>query len=263
MSRSRRAKWVARLRAGHLDHCSSDVATVLDDMRMTYEPAAPQGRNDMARKPKANQGTAPDAPVAGDKLTPGGEAPVSRRGRRPKSATASPEEESSVESEAPSVGARADDSASLELVSAPTRRRPGPKPKQRDTATAAAPLLNETAAKRGRKPRQSTPIFELSTAAADAAQSDDAAHPDGSGSTDPVGVDDAAATSGEQPASMMARNDQAGAAKPAAHWEQSTETAKFDWIEIERTAAQPGPNQVMAKLLIAARAEGANSRWPL
>ncbi len=38
---------------------------------------------------------------------------------------------------------------------------------------------------------------------------------------------------------------------------------RFDWPEIERTAAQEGPNQGMAKLLVAARAEGANSRWPL
>jgi len=38
---------------------------------------------------------------------------------------------------------------------------------------------------------------------------------------------------------------------------------RFDWSAIERTAAQEGPNQGMAKLLVAARAEGANSRWPL
>ena len=52
------------------------------------------------------------------------------------------------------------------------------------------------------------------------------------------------------------------ASKPAAQWDQTTDTAHFDWSEIERTASQQGPNQVMAKLLIAARAEGANSRWP-
>jgi hypothetical protein len=52
------------------------------------------------------------------------------------------------------------------------------------------------------------------------------------------------------------------ASKPAAQWDRTTDTAHFDWSEIERTAAQQGPNQVMAKLLLAARAEGANSRWP-
>ncbi len=57
--------------------------------------------------------------------------------------------------------------------------------------------------------------------------------------------------------------DAAPSAKPAAQWNQATDTVRFDWAEIERTASQQGPNQVMAKLLVAARAEGANSRWPL
>jgi len=51
--------------------------------------------------------------------------------------------------------------------------------------------------------------------------------------------------------------------KPAAQWDRATDTVRFDWPEIERTASQDGPNQAMAKLLVAARAEGANSRWPL
>ncbi len=51
-------------------------------------------------------------------------------------------------------------------------------------------------------------------------------------------------------------------AKPTAQWDRATDTVRFDWAEIERTASQDGPNQAMAKLLVAARAEGANSRWP-
>jgi hypothetical protein len=51
--------------------------------------------------------------------------------------------------------------------------------------------------------------------------------------------------------------------KPAAHWDRATDTVQFDWPEIERTAMEDDPNQGMAKLLVAARAEGANSRWPL
>ena len=51
-------------------------------------------------------------------------------------------------------------------------------------------------------------------------------------------------------------------AAPAAHWEPASDTVRFDWAAIERTAAQDGPNQAMAKLLIAARSEGAQSRWP-
>ncbi len=54
-----------------------------------------------------------------------------------------------------------------------------------------------------------------------------------------------------------------GPAQPAARWDPALDRATFDWPAIERTAAQGGPNQAMARLLVAARAEGANSRWPL
>ena len=64
-------------------------------------------------------------------------------------------------------------------------------------------------------------------------------------------------------ASSGSRQNAATSAQPAAQWDRVTDTVRFDWAEIERTASQDGPNQVMAKLLVAARAEGANSRWPL
>ena len=54
----------------------------------------------------------------------------------------------------------------------------------------------------------------------------------------------------------------ANAPKAAASWDRATGTVQLDWPEIERTAKQDGPNQVMAKLLVAARDEGARSRWP-
>ncbi|MGI4809344.1 MAG: hypothetical protein ACRYF2_14685 [Janthinobacterium lividum] len=47
-----------------------------------------------------------------------------------------------------------------------------------------------------------------------------------------------------------------------AKWNAAMGTISFDWPAIEQTAAVAGPNQVMAKLLLAAQAEGANSRWP-
>jgi hypothetical protein len=50
--------------------------------------------------------------------------------------------------------------------------------------------------------------------------------------------------------------------KSAAKWDRATDSVTFDWPAIEQAAAQDGPNQGMAKLLIAARAEGATSRWP-
>ena len=48
--------------------------------------------------------------------------------------------------------------------------------------------------------------------------------------------------------------------KPAAQWDRATDTMRLDWPAIERTAAAGSLNQGMAKLLIAARADGAYSR---
>ena len=85
---------------------------------------------------------------------------------------------------------------------------------------------------------------------------------------DPVsaGEDSDAPSSAAGPDSDTARllgRDAASAEKPAAQWDRATDTVRFNWTEIERTASQDGPNQAMAKLLVAARAEGAHSRWPL
>ena len=57
--------------------------------------------------------------------------------------------------------------------------------------------------------------------------------------------------------------DRSAPATPAACWDVASDTVSLDWPAIERTAAQHGPNQAMAKLLTAARAEGTQSRWPL
>lgn len=51
-------------------------------------------------------------------------------------------------------------------------------------------------------------------------------------------------------------------APAAAQWHAETGTVTFDWPAIEQAAASEGPNQPMAKLLLAARTEGATSRWP-
>ena len=62
------------------------------------------------------------------------------------------------------------------------------------------------------------------------------------------------------PSSVAAADAASSAA--AARWDAETGTATFDWPAIEAVAAIGGANQSMAKLLLAARAEGANSRWP-
>ena len=53
------------------------------------------------------------------------------------------------------------------------------------------------------------------------------------------------------------------AAQPAAQWDHATDMVRFDWPAIEQVASRDGPHQGTAKLLVAARAQGANSRWPL
>lgn len=65
-------------------------------------------------------------------------------------------------------------------------------------------------------------------------------------------ADDRADAEAEAPATVVS----------AVRWNPATDTATFDWLAIEQVAAAEGPNQDMAKLLLAARAEGANSRWP-
>ncbi len=85
---------------------------------------------------------------------------------------------------------------------------------------------------------------------------------------DPVSVSDdsdapsSAAGPDSETAGPLGRSA-AAPEKSAAQWDRATDTVRFDWAEIERTASQDGPNQAMTKLLVAARAEGANSRWPL
>ena len=190
----------------------------------------------MARTPKAT----PPAPVP------------AHRGRKPK--TAEP-----IELAAATNGA-AEEAEAVEVEAAtvkPARGKPGPKPKQRPEA--AAPALPEE--------DEQQPAMNLDQPGAAMEQApaqDDAmiakmAYPvdaDDSGATtsSDAGVDNAPPTSSQNGSEQP---------KLAARWDRAADTVQFDWPEIEQTAAQDGLNQVMAKLLVAARAEGANSRWPL
>ncbi len=107
-------------------------------------------------------------------------------------------------------------------------------------------------------------VDPLEAAAGPAPAADDAVLAD---MADPVSVSEAsdAPSSAAGPDSKTAGplgRSAAAPAQPAAQWDRATDTVRFNWAEIERTASQDGPNQAMAKLLVAARAEGANSRWP-
>ncbi len=141
------------------------------------------------------------------------------------------------------------------------------KTKATRAAEAMAPEAAPAPTRRGRLPRAKVtpqpPAAENGSAPGlDAAEASAAAEPNDAPASEPV--DAGEATAEATPAEPTpAPEDAAAPSKPAAQWNQAADTVQFDWPEIEQTASRPGPNQVMAKLLVAARAEGANSRWPL
>ena len=178
-----------------------------------------------------------------------------RRGRKPKADEPiefAPAEEGDTEA-AEAVAAEA---ATVTPAEKPARGKPGPKPKPRPEP--AMPTLSDT---------DEQPAMDLDQPDAALEPALDQGEAMIAGMAYPVSADEGSATASSDaemddtpPASSQ---DGVGSAKPAARWDRTADTVEFDWPAIERTAAQDGPNQVMAKLLVAARAEGADSRWPL
>ena len=196
----------------------------------------------MARKPKPAPSNAPEPSVETTQPTLTDAASPTRRGRKPKAAAAS--------EPTPAGGNEADASLSLPTMDTPPARgRPGRKPKGRGKA--AAPSLLQEALEQQPGPDMDQPH---SAAAGDDAMIAEMAYPVSSDDGSTAAAADAAPSSPAQGTPP---------AEPAAQWDRANDTVRFDWAEIERTASQDGPNQAMAKLLVAARAEGANSRWPL
>ena len=201
----------------------------------------------MARTPKA------DTPP-----TPG------RRGRKPKAAAASPAVAPAVEDDDTASAVADADVPAPAQGSTPARGRRGRKPGPRADVT--HPTLSLAAG--------------MDPVAAEASPSADGPGPaedkgdvmiaemafpvsgepgDGTG---PKEHEPAAAPSDDAvPPSLP--SDTSAPARPAVRWDRASDTVSFDWPAIERMAAQHGPNQAMARLLLAARAEGAHSRWPL
>lgn len=218
----------------------------------------------MARKPKAAPASDAPPPAAVTNLARMDGAPApARRGRKPKAAAASPEPDTTVDTSTAATDAVASDVTDMDEGDAPVRARRGRQPKQRadDAATSRpqddAPEQPEAEAHQPEAAAEPAPtegdvlIAEMAFPIGDAE----------SGDASPSDIDTGNAADEAVPPSPGV--DTAARTKPAARWDRATDTAQFDWPEIERTAAQDGPNQAMAKLLIAARAEGANSRWPL
>ena len=218
----------------------------------------------MARKPKAASSNEPATSVDIDDALAAlsdDAAPV-RRGRKPK-AEALPEPLAVMDSD-DAVGGTADADATIaDPTAAPVRKRPGPKPKPRADATEAAPLQEDVNVKPGRMARAPDATPQPKPAADDAVHVEPADRQEQADGHKPATLDTTPDLAASDAASPGPGQTAAAAAQPAAHWDRATDTVRFEWAAIEQTAAQDGPNQAMAKLLVAARAEGANSRWPL
>jgi hypothetical protein len=218
----------------------------------------------MARKPKAASSndfaSSPEGILAALSDAP---APV-RRGRKPKAAV-SAEPLATMDSD-DTVGGSADaDGGIADPIAAPVRKRPGPKPKQRAGAAEAVPLRHTAEAKPGRKARASDATPEPMSAAdgkSDAGTDGQQDLQEQLRGPEPATPKPTSAAAASNAAPSGSSQNAAASAQPAAQWDRATDTVRFNWGEIERTASQDGPNQVMAKLLVAARAEGATSRWP-
>lgn len=207
----------------------------------------------MARKPKIAPSTEA-ATVSGQKRAAKDVTPASvGKGRKPKTASRMPEVATAVESGYAAEGVDAADT--------PARGRQDRMPEQA-AGTAAAPLLQEDA--KGRRGRKSIQLkAELQRIGGDAQNAEVVAPIEiaAGGDAAPPVTDPSAPTI--EAATSSSSLDTSVPSKPTAQWDRATDTVRFDWPEIDRTALQEGPNQGMAKLLVAARAEGANSRWPL
>ena len=219
----------------------------------------------MARKPKAARSndfaSSPEEVLAALIDAP---APV-RRGRKPKGA-ASPEPLATMDSDDAVAGSADTDGSIADPVAAPVRKRPGPKPKQQAGGDAAAPLRKGARAKSGQKARASDATPDPMSAAdsrPDAGTDGQQDQQEQLRGPKPGTPKPTSASAASNAAPSGSSQNAATSAQPAAQWDRATDTVRFDWAEIEHTASQDGPNQVMAKLLVAARAEGASSRWPL
>lgn len=218
----------------------------------------------MARKPKTQPNPDVVAATSIEELAATNEthAPA-RQGRKAKAAAPSPALPSMMLNDNAATSDVAADTDVAVPVDAPRRR--GPNRKSMLPAPASAAPLRHAQIRQGRgpKPRKLSAGAKPDPVEDNAPGSEAPLQIASAFNTDPVqpGAEPGSSSDGLQ--EPLLGLDVPSPTKPAAHWDRATDTARFDWSAIERTAAQEGLNQGMAKLLIAARAGGANSRWPL
>ena len=217
----------------HASHGSS-AAAFPPASEWDNSPVSTERNALMARMPKT------DSPAA-----PG------RRSSKPRAAAASPAAASDIGTAAPAEG------------STPARGRRGRKAEPRaSVAEPALPLdagMDQMAAEASPPANGPEPAGDEGDALVAELAVSVSGEPRNDASSEEH--EDAAPQAGDV-VSHSPRSDMSAPAAPAARWERASDTVRFDWPAIERTAAQDGPNQAMAKLLVAARAEGAQSRWP-
>lgn len=208
----------------------------------------------MARKPK----TQPRP----DLRTPDEAAAPARRGHPSKAAAPLPGLPVAARAGNPATDDAGADTPKAGPAKAPGRRGPGRKPKQATGTETAPAIQDEAAGPQG----QSSPQPEaeaipdlIEDDAPTAAAASQAGAAVGSAPSQPE-LD--SGRSDDEPAQPLREAGASVPARPAAYWDRTTGAVQFDWPAIEQTAAQDGVNQGMARLLVAARAEGAQSRWP-
>ncbi len=217
----------------------------------------------MAHKPKNQPSTSAASALPAEKVAAMIETLAPAHRGRKATAASLPELPSTMDSRDMTAGSVEADVQGTDPIKAPGRKALGRKPKPSAPAAVATALQDDAGTQRGPKPRKAkvgaTPDAvddgvpgPAALARADVAVSGDLAPP--SAARD-LSSDDA-----HHPLPGL---DAPAPAKPAAYWDRATNAVQFDWPAIEQTASHEGPNQGMAQLLVAARAEGASSRWPL
>jgi len=231
---------------------------------MTYQAVSKPERSSMARKPKNQPSTAAASALPAEKVAAMIEtlAPA-RRGRKATAAASLPELPSMADSRDMAAGSVEADVRSADPIKAPGRKALGRKPKPSAPVAVAALLKDNAGTRRGSKPRKAK--AEATPDAVDDGVPGSKAlpHADSAASGNlapPSAGRDLSSDDAHQPLRSL---NAPAPARPAAHWDRATNAVPFDWPAIEQIASHEGPNQGMAKLLVAARAEGANSRWPL
>jgi len=230
---------------------------------MTYQAVPEPERSSMARKPKNQPSTAAASALPAEKVAAMIEtfAPA-RRGRKATATASLPELPSMADSRDMAAGSVEADVRSADPIKAPGHKALGRKTKLSAPAAVAASLQDNAGGRRGPKPRKAKAEATPDPVDDGVPGSEALPHASAAASGDlapPVTAPDLANDDAHHPLPGL---DAPAPTKAAAHWDRANDTVQFDWTAIEEVASHEGANQGMAKLLVAARAEGASSRWP-